>query len=355
MKRIILILLIGLSLQQCKKDLPIIDSQTETTFNSSFDEIAKKLPSLQQEKLKEALYIIYEYNTKAKTTDARWAIVRQLLDGKNSDEIFALAETLAKENNFSWNRNQAPYPGGIPVMEQENTDENAPDMDLQLLADVSSAENGIKIYPSISERNGSKINNEEPLTATTDVLSDHQIIYTQKNTIPAQAYDLMSSFDGFTINYAQLDPTKIYSNMLDLVIRVPHPSRYLTLKKQVRIPDQYVKGEKIVKDSIAVEAPAQIGKTNPLATRFLQNIVKGNRSGAYAISKISDYPSFNDFANDAALGKLENAKITSNEIINANDKRVEVKATLVDEKGSSKDYSVIVEKMDNRWFVTSFQ
>ena len=107
MKKIILLLSIGLSLQQCKKDLPIIDSKTEITFNSSFDEIAKKLPSLQQEKLKEALYIIYEYNTKAKTTEARWAIVRQLLDGKNSDEIFTLAETLAKENGFSWNRNQA--------------------------------------------------------------------------------------------------------------------------------------------------------------------------------------------------------------------------------------------------------
>ncbi|MDK7674264.1 hypothetical protein QP547_00355 [Weeksella virosa] len=355
MKKIILLLSIGLSLQQCKKDLPIIDSKTEITFNSSFDEIAKKLPSLQQEKLKEALYIIYEYNTKAKTTEARWAIVRQLLDGKNSDEIFTLAETLAKENGFSWNRNQAPYPGGIPVMEQETITENAPDMDLQMHAEVSNVGNGIHIYPSISEKNGSKLNNDQALSVTTDVLSNHQIIYTQKNTIPSQAYDLMSSFDGFTIHYAHLDPTKIYTNTLDLVIRVPHPSRYLSLKKQVRIPDQYVKGVKIVSDSIMAEAPAEIGKTNPLATRFLQNIVKGNRSGAYAISKISDYSSFNDFANDVTLGKLENAKITSNEIINANEKRVEVRATLVDEKGTSKDYSVIVEKIDNRWFVTSFQ
>ncbi|WP_068596664.1 hypothetical protein ACF3NR_06340 [Vaginella massiliensis] len=354
MKRLIIAIIIAITFVQCKKDQPTIDSQTEITFNTSFDEISKTLPSLQQEKFKEALFLLFEYDTKQATVEARWAQVRRLLDGKNAEEIFTMAEQVAQENGISWNRNQAPYPGGIPKMEK--TEALATQEHVGLALDLSNVPNGVKIYPSLIDANGQTINNMDELVATVDVLSDNVLIHTQKFSIPPQSFDLMSAFDGFVLSYDKLDQHKITSNMLDILVRIPHPNRYLTLRKRIRISDQYVKETKAeANDSIAVQENVVVAKTNPIATKFVQNIVNGNLSGAYALSKIDKYDSYNDFANADAIKKLAKAKINSNVITQSNENRVEVNANISNTEGVSHDYSIVVEKIDNRWYVTRFQ
>ena len=356
MKKFLIAIVIGFSLIQCKKDAPTIDSQTEITFNTSFDEIAKTLPSLQQEKLKEALFLLFEYDTKDGSEDVRWSQVRRLLDDKTADDIFTMAEQVAKENSISWNRNQAPYPGGIPKAEHKPM-EGEVDENVSLAVELSNIPNGIKIFPSILDDKGVAINNQENLSATVDVLSNSELLYTQKFSIPAQSYDLMSSFDGFNLSFDKLDPTKITSNMLDVLVRIPHPSRYLTLRKKIRIPDQYVQGTVVnPNDSLSLNPiDAPIVKTNALASRFIQNVLKGNLSGAYAISRLSNYGTFQAFSEDKNISKLANGKVVSNAITNSSDNRVEVEAVLADNSGTSNNYKIVVEKINNRWFVTSFE
>ena len=356
MKRILIAFAIAFTFIQCKNEAPTIDSQTEITFNTTFDEISKTLPTLQQEKFKEALYLLFEYDTKQGTDEARWSQVRRLLDGKTSDDIFVMAEQVAQENGISWNRNQAPYPGGIPKGNVESDEVLATQENVGLAMELSNVTNGIKIYPSIIDANGQTINNMEAIAATVDVLSDNVLIHTQKFNIPVQSYDLMSAFEGFTLSYDKLDQRKITSNMLDVLVRIPHPSRYLTLRKKIRIPDQYVKGTTAeVNDSIAKAKELELAKTNPLATRFIQNVVSGNLSGAYAISKLDKYGSYNDFSTDEIIKKLVKGKINSNEIITSTENRVEVKANIADADGKSTDYNIVVEKKDNRWYIVSFQ
>ena len=115
MKRLFIIASFALMIISCKNDNIEIDSTSAQTFSETVDKISKALPVMQQDKFKEALQIIFEYNTsQSMDNEARWGIVRTLLDGKTVDEVFDIAEKVALQNKFTWNRNQVPLVNGIP-------------------------------------------------------------------------------------------------------------------------------------------------------------------------------------------------------------------------------------------------
>ena len=193
MKRLFIIASFALMIISCKNDNIEIDSTSAQTFSETVDKISKALPVMQQDKFKEALQIIFEYNTsQSMDNEARWGIVRTLLDGKTVDEVFDIAEKVALQNKFTWNRNQVPLVNGIPKPGATETVETPaePTSNVQRFDfSVKQDDTGISISPFFYNAQGEEIQLDQAVTATIEVFNSGNIVYTFRSTIDPNSMD----------------------------------------------------------------------------------------------------------------------------------------------------------------------
>ncbi|MBS7333495.1 MAG: hypothetical protein KIG88_07885 [Weeksellaceae bacterium] len=360
MKRILLIASL-LFVFSCSNDNMKIDGRDQAAFNETVDQIAKELPLLQQDKFKEALDIVYHYKTNATNNDEqRWAAVRNLVDNKTSSEIFDMAEKIAVENNFSWNRNQVPLANGIPLpgtitptTEVEVSEE--PSIKIQRFDfRVKNEEEGIRLDPFFFDVEGQEIQLEKAVTATMEVFSGGQIIYTQRATIDPNSIDALYRNNGILLKYSSLDPSKIKSNSVDVLVRIPHPERYLTQRKTVTIPSDLVgAGVETKMDSVSKTISKDIAMVTNLSNRFMQNISKKNYSAAFALTRNSDWATYQKFSQDNFVTVLESAKIKDTKVIDGDEKVVLIESNVTLNDDSNKKYILTLEHLNGKWFIVN--
>lgn len=363
MKRLFIIASFALMIISCKNDNIEIDSTSAQTFSETVDKISKALPVMQQDKFKEALQIIFEYNTsQSMDNEARWGIVRTLLDGKTVDEVFDIAEKVALQNKFTWNRNQVPLVNGIPKSGAIETVEtpaeptsNVQRFDFSLKQD----DTGISISPFFYNAQGEEIQLDKAVTATIEVFNSGSIVYTFRSTIDPNSMDDLYRKNTINIKYSSLDASKIKSDRLDILVRIPNSERYLTNRKAIKVPLNLVGAAEVV-DSLLVEStPAHVSKeagmVKSLSNRFMTNLSKKNYSGAFALTRSGEWNTFQKFSSDESIKNLEQATINDAKVLDADEKvaLVEVNANLKDQ--SSKIYQVTLEKINNKWFVVNFK
>ncbi|MDH0673340.1 hypothetical protein N5D03_02140 [Empedobacter sp. GD03861] len=363
MKRLFIIASFALMIISCKNDNIEIDSTSVQTFSETVDKISKALPVMQQDKFKEALQIIFEYNTsQSMDNEARWGIVRTLLDGKTVDEVFDIAEKVALQNKFTWNRNQVPLVNGIPKPGATETVEtpaeptsNVQRFDFSLKQD----DTGISISPFFYNAQGEEIQLDQAVTATIEVFNSGNIVYTFRSTIDPNSMDDLYRKNAINIKYSSLDPSKLKNDRLDILVRIPNSERYLTNRKAVKVPLNLVGAAEVV-DSLLVEStPAHVSKeagmVKSLSNRFMTNLSKKNYSGAFALTRSGEWNTFQKFSSDESIKNLEQATINDAKVLDADEKvaLVEVNANLKDQ--SSKTYQVTLEKINNKWFVVNFK
>lgn len=363
MKRLFIIASFALMIISCKNDNIEIDSTSAQTFSETVDKISKALPVMQQDKFKEALQIIFEYNTsQSMDNEARWGIVRTLLDGKTVDEVFDIAEKVALQNKFTWNRNQVPLVNGIPKPGANETVEspaeptsNVQRFDFSLKQD----DIGISISPFFYNAQGEEIQLDKAVTATIEVFNSGSIVYTFRSTIDPNSMDDLYRKNTINIKYSSLDASKIKSDRLDILVRIPNSERYLTNRKAIKVPLNLVGAAEVV-DSLLVEStPAHVSKeagmVKSLSNRFMTNLSKKNYSGAFALTRSGEWNTFQKFSSDEVIKNLEQATINDAKVLDADEKvaLVEVHANLKDQ--SSKTYQVTLEKINNKWFVVNFK
>ena len=363
MKRLFIIASFALMIISCKNDNIEIDSTSAQTFSETVDKISKALPVMQQDKFKEALQIIFEYNTsQSMDNEARWGIVRTLLDGKTVDEVFDIAEKVALQNKFTWNRNQVPLVNGIPKSGAIETVEtpaeptsNVQRFDFSLKQD----DTGISISPFFYNAQGEEIQLDKAVTATIEVFNSGSIVYTFRSTIDPNSMDDLYRKNTINIKYSSLDASKIKSDRLDILVRIPNSERYLTNRKAIKVPLNLVGAAEVV-DSLLVEStPAHVSKeagmVKSLSNRFMTNLSKKNYSGAFALTRSGEWNTFQKFSSDESIKNLEQATINDAKVLDADEKvaLVEVNANLKDQ--SSKTYQVTLEKINNKWFVVNFK
>ncbi|MDM1552191.1 hypothetical protein [Empedobacter falsenii] len=363
MKRLFIIASFALMIISCKNDNIEIDSTSAQTFSETVDKISKALPVMQQDKFKEALQIIFEYNTsQSMDNEARWGIVRTLLDGKTVDEVFDIAEKVALQNKFTWNRNQVPLVNGIPKPGATETVETPaePTSNVQRFDfSVKQDDTGIAISPFFYNAQGEEIQLDQAVTATIEVFNSGSIVYTFRSTIDPNSTDDLYRKNAINIKYSSLDASKIKSDRLDILVRIPNSERYLTNRKAVKVPLNLVGATEVV-DSAAVEStPAHVSKeagmVKSLSNRFMTNLSKKNYSGAFALTRSGEWNTFQKFSSDETIKNLEQATINDAKVLDADEKvaLVEVHANLKDQ--SSKTYQVTLEKINNKWFVVNFK
>ena len=358
MKRILLIASL-LFVFSCSNDNLKIDGRDQTVFNETVDKIAKDLPLLQQTKFKEALDIIYHYKTSATNNDEqRWAAVRNLVDNKNAGEVFDFAENIAVENNFTWNRNQVPLANGIPMPGTTNLVEmmdkvEEPAIKIQRFDfRAKSEDEGIRIDPFFFDVEGEEIQLEQAVNATIELFSGGQIIYTQRTKIDPNSLDALYRSNGILLPYKNLDASKIKSNTVDILIRIPHPERYLTQRKPVSIPVNFVGGAVESKvDSVAQVINKDITMVTTLSNRFMQNVAKKNYSAAYALTRNNDWSTYQKFSSDNFVSKLENSKVKETKVLDGDDKVVVLESNMILNDESSKKYILTLENLNGKWFI----
>ena len=356
MKRLFIIASFALMIISCKNDNIEIDSTSVQTFSETVDKISKALPVMQQDKFKEALQIIFEYNTsQSMDNEARWGIVRTLLDGKTVDEVFDIAEKVALQNKFTWNRNQVPLVNGIPKPGATEIVETP----TEPTSNVQQDDTGIAISPFFYNAQGEEIQLDQAVTATIEVFNSGSIVYTFRSTIDPNSMDDLYRKNAINIKYSSLDPSKLKNDRLDILVRIPNSERYLTNRKAVKVPLNLVGATEVV-DSAAVEStPAHVSKeagmVKSLSNRFMTNLSKKNYSGAFALTRSGEWNTFQKFSSDEAIKNLEQATINDAKVLDADEKvaLVEVHANLKDQ--SSKTYQVTLEKINNKWFVVNFK
>ena len=359
MKKIVLIASLLFTIISCSSDNFKVDGTDQVTFNETIDKVAKELPLLQQEKFKEALDIIFQYRTNPTNTDEeRWNVVRSLVDNKTAEEIFDLAESIATQNNFLWNRNQVPLVNGIPlpgVVESESGVEEIQDSSTNIQRfdfRVSNEAEGFRLDPFFFDVEGNEIQIKEPITATVEVFNGGNIVYTKRAVIDPNSMDALYRNNGIFIKYNSLDKNKIKSNAIDVLVRIPHPDRYLTQRRMVELPSSFIgNGVGAINDSISKEIGKDIAMINTLSIRFLQNISKKNYSAAYALTRSSEWPTYQKFSQDSFVTNLANAKIKETKVLDADEKTVLVEANLTTAEENAKKYILKIENINNKWFI----
>lgn len=360
MKRILLIASL-LFVFGCKGDHMKIDGRNEISFNKTVDEIAKDLPLLQQTKFKEALDIIFHYRTNASNNDQqRWDAVRNLVDGKNSDEVFEMAEKIAVENSFMWNRNQVPLANGIPlpgstVLDEQPIEEDVPAAAIQRFDfRVNQEPDGVRLDPFFFDAEGQELQLDKSTTATIEVFSGGQVIYTQRANIDPNSMDALYRNNGIIIKYANLDPSKVKGQTVDVLVRIPHPERYLTQRKAIQLPNNLVGGVVETKmDSVSKTIHKDVKMITSLSTRFMQNIARKNYSAAFALTRNNDWATYQKFSTDHFTTALENAKVVESKVLDGDDKVVVVESNVTLQDQSNKKYILTLENLNNKWFIVN--
>lgn len=346
----------------CQSDPARVDGTNQELFNETIDEVAKDLPIMQKDKFKEAIDLLFEYRTSPNLDDnGRWAVIRNLLDGKNIDEIFSLAEQVATDNSITWNRNQVPFANGIPkrsdiaiveAITQEPTS-NISRFDFR----VEQGDDGFVISPFFFGSDGKEVQLDQAITVTVELFQGGNVLYTSRAKIDPNSMDALYRSNAIPIKYANLDPSKIQTNHIDVLVRVPHPDKYLSNRKGITIPMEFVKGAGEKKDSIVVskDVSKETSMITNLSNRFLTNLSKKNYSGAFALTRSNDWSTYQKFSADDLIKALENAKINDSKILDTDEKVsiVESSVTLADQ--STKKYQLTLEKINNKWFVVHFK
>jgi hypothetical protein len=104
----LLVLMVG-----CKKTS--VDGSSRKSFQESINDMASSLPTLKQVKFNEALYILKTFGVEADGDVAEIAALGKLLDGKNTAEIFAMADQVAQKNGIAWSSTAPPSLGEMNI------------------------------------------------------------------------------------------------------------------------------------------------------------------------------------------------------------------------------------------------
>jgi len=356
MKKIVLITSILFAIFSCKGDQLRVDGTDQIVFSQTVDEVAKSLPLLQQEKFKEALDIIYHYRTNpTNTEEERWSAVRNLVDDKNADEIFEMAESIAAQNNFLWNRNQVPLVNGIPLptatnekpVEEEQSSTNIQRFDFR----ITNEEDGFRIDPFFFDAEGKEVHPNEVINATIEVFNSGAIVYNKRIPIDPNSIDALYRNNGIFIKFSNLDKSKIKTDAVDVLVRIPHPDRYLTQRKVVELPTSFIGNVGPINDSISKELSKDAAMIVALSNRFIQNISKKNYSAAYALTRSNDWSTYQKFSSDNFVTSLADSRVQETKILDGDEKVILAESNITLPDNSSKKFIIKLENLNNKWFI----
>jgi len=364
------LIFLTLFLFSCKKDK--VDGSTLRSFQSSINDMASSLSTVQQIKFQEALYIIKKYGTNTDAYLDQMNETAQLLNGKKTAQIFSIADSIAAANNVEWSSTGTPSLGEMNIFDENKPTEIDPNditaealtINIQPLEiDSIKGATAFMIIPRLVDKSGQPIHfSNATLEATLEVSSGGVKILTSRNFMTNNA------FKGFYLKVSNLPADKILNNQIDAKVGVKTKSKtYEMTKTGIAInPNALAPAEEnedeIISDSLQTDTPISNVVGNPSATvsKFISNINSNNLKEAYGMSNNPSWGSYETFSNPTSgFGAVKSIEVKSIKTSSQNSDQASVNASynVTDNKGNTSELQATytLKASADGWKITNYK
>ena len=376
MKQIYYLLLpLLLMLAACKKDS--VDGSSIKNFQSSVNDMASSLTTLEQTKFNEALYILKTYAVEGEGDLPRLEALAKLIDQKKVPEIFALADETAKKHNIEWESTGPPSLGDMDIFqnitasERDYNDITASSLDIlvkPMELDSLGGARALRIIPKLMDDKGNPVEfSNAALQTTMEVYSNGNKLLTSKNVMTG------NDFKGFYLKLTSLPADKIVDSSIDIKVSVKTTKKtYQLMKAGVSINSRALKPASVSEETPAEtpenttpkeeqpEKPVNIEKPEVVINKFLNNIGSQNLKAAYDVSDNPSWGSYDKFSNpNSGFGTVKNLNIKSVSTKSVTDKKAAVDAVyqVTDKDGNTTllNVSYGLKRSENGWKISSYK
>ncbi|QCX53281.1 hypothetical protein [Elizabethkingia sp. JS20170427COW] len=373
-----LILSILLVLVSCKKDR--VDGSSLKSFQSSINDMASQLTTIQQIKFNEALYIIKQYGTKGTGDVQKMTELAQMLEGKNVKEILAMADGIAQREGIEWASNAPPSLGEMNIFantgptEIDFNDISASALSINIKptnVDSTKGAQAIMVVPRLINDKGEEVQfSNAALETVMEVYSGGVKLSTSKNLM------VNNNFKGFYLSFKKLSFDKIVDNMIDVKVSVKTTKKTFQLTKTgVSLnPAALAVPEPVVSDSLSVSpSEIQTGIQDPSLTtvkplgdpkesvsRFIRNVGAKNLKAAYEMSNNPSWGSYDAFANPSSgFGAVKSIQLKGTNTVSQSQDQATVNASYIvtDNNGKSIeiDASYTLRASADGWKISGYR
>jgi hypothetical protein len=352
-----------------------VDASSTQAFQSSINDMASSLTTLQQIKFNEALYILKKFAVPGEDDITELKQLAQLLNGKNTQEILSLADETARKNNMDWTSTGPPSLGemnifgNVSAKEVDKNDIEATSLNINIVP-VGNDSIGIKaiqVVPRLVDNEDKNIEfTDAGLEALMEVSSGGTKLLTAKNIVSD------NNFKGFRLNFSSLPESKIFDNKIDVKVSIKTTKKTFQLTKTgIAInPNALQKPKPVQVDSTMVNNPTiPTEPTTPTPTvadpkttvsKFLSNLNTQNLKAAYENSQNPNWGSYESFSNPTSgFGAVKSLSVKNISTTNTTPTTSTVVATydVVDKSGKSTSLKVNfgLKNTNGEWKISSYQ
>jgi hypothetical protein len=393
MKKLTFLLIFSLLLfTACKKDS--VDATTTQTLQSSINDMASSLTTIEQIKFNEALYILKTFGVDAEGDVNELKALGQLINGKKVPQIMSLADQVAQQNGIEWASTAPPSLGEMNIFgddkakESDSNDVRANSLSIitQLSGDNGSGATAMQIIPRLVDNGGKPIAfTGAGLETTLEVFSNGVKLSTAKNLMQD------NNFKGFNLRFSSLLASKIVDNKIDITVSVKTTAKTFKMSKigldvnpnALKVPEvPKTDSTMVVEDPSAVIDPNNpTGTTPPTGTdpnatpatpkqptadpkatvsKFLNNVSSQNLKAAFDASSNPSWGSYESFSNPTSgFGAVKNVSVKNITTNASNPNVASVNATydVTDKNGKTTSLKATfgLKSINGDWKISSYK
>ena len=383
MKRILFLLLFGFLVISCKKDS--VDATTTQTLQSSINDMASSLNTLQQVKFNEALYILKTFGVDADGDVNELKALGQLINGQKVPQIFALADQVAQKNGIEWTSTGPPSLGEMNIFGNDLVKESDPNdvsatslhVDTKPMSvDSVLGPKSLQIIPRLIDATGKPlVFTGAGLEATLEVFSNGTKISTAKNLMQD------NNFKGFNLRFASLPAQRIVDNKIDVTVSIKTTKKTFKMSKIGIAVNPNALMMPVVNTPVNPENPTEANPTNPdgtvttptnptvatpsadpknSVTKFLNNLSTQNLKGAYETTENPNWGSYETFSNpNSGFGGVKNISVKNMTTNSTSANAASVNATydVTDKSGKTTALQVTfgLKNVNGEWKISSYK
>jgi hypothetical protein len=390
MKKLFLLMTFSLLFfTSCKKDS--VDATSTQTLQSSINDMASSLNTIQQYKFNEALYILKTFGVDADGDVNELKALGKLIDGKKVPEILSMADQVAQKNGIDWASNAPPSLGEMNIFGNASAKESDPNdvrakslnVETRFFGDNGSGPTGLQVIPKLVDDAGNPISfTGAALETTLEIFSNGVRLSTSKNLMTD------NNFKGFSVNFGSLMSSKVVDNKIDVTVSVKTTAKTLKMTKvglevnplALKMPPPpVVDTAAVTTDPNAVIDPANPTGTTPATpetspatpktptadpkttvTRFLNNVSSQNLKAAYDAASNPSWGSYESFSNPTSgFGSVKNVSVKNITTNGTTPNSASVNATydVTDKTGRTTSLKVTfgLKSVNGDWKISSYK
>lgn len=351
----------------CEKEYKVIDGTSKETFTQSVKSISSKLTILQQDKIQEAVKLIYKFKTEGSDEDKRWEQLYTQLNGKNAEQIFDMAEEIAKKNKIPWTS-----------ISMNSVDPSVFDKDLKPLTEAEQKlkqiekatrinlryapinkddkiNDGFYLYPELIDDSGAAVSYTDlPLNLSISFINNGNIVYVIQREVNSSQVGNPSLMKGIKVYYSLFDNKKLFNSSLDVEIKIKAEDKYL-YGKLSGIPIDLSK-TRDASTPIEDEINKQVALDN--VKKFIRFIGNKQYSEAYNLTQNPKWISLDQFSSTTnGFGTIDATNLINAQSGEKNENRqmVNVQYQIKDINGKVKTLTqnFILKKVKDNWLITN--